>query len=246
MEQKAPEPLKSSRSPKTPRTLAVDIGGSGIKAVVLDAGGTPIKSRIRVKTPRNSNPRKVIAAVCGLADEHSGFERVSVGFPGVIKEGVVYTAANLGRDWVGFDLAQNLKRQLKRPVRVANDAEVQGLGCINSSGLELVVTLGTGFGSAMFNDGHPFPLELAHHPFRKGKTYEDELGRRALDKKGHKKWNRLLADAIEDLRRTFNFDLLYIGCGNAKAVTLQLPQNTKLISNEAGLLGGIALWRDTE
>jgi polyphosphate glucokinase len=84
--------LKSARSEKTPRTLAVDIGGSGIKAVVLDAGGTPIKSRIRVKTPRNSTPRKVIAAVRGLAAEQNGFERVSVGFPGVIKKGVVYTA----------------------------------------------------------------------------------------------------------------------------------------------------------
>jgi polyphosphate glucokinase len=245
MKQKAPAPLESAPSVKTPRTLAVDIGGSGIKAEVLDAVGTPVKGRIRVQTPRKSTPRKVIAAVRGLAAEQNGFERVSVGFPGVIKEGVVYTAANLGRDWVGFDLAQNLSRQLKRPVRIANDAEVQGLGCISGRGLELVVTLGTGFGSAVFSDGHPIPLELAHHPFHQGKTYEDELGRRALDKKGRKKWNRLLAEAIDDLRRTFNFDRLYIGGGNAKAVTLKLPQDTQLISNEAGLLGGIALWRDT-
>jgi polyphosphate glucokinase len=245
MKQKASAPLKSSSSPKKPRTLAVDIGGSGIKAEVLDAAGTPLKGRIRVKTPRKSTPWKIIAAVRGLATEQAGFERISVGFPGVIKEGVVYTAANLGRGWVGFDLAQNLRRQLKRPVRVANDAAVQGLGCISGRGLELVMTLGTGFGSAMFSDGHPIPLELAHHPFHNGKTYEDELGRRALDKKGHKKWNRLLAEAIEDLRRTFNFDQLYIGGGNAKVVTLKLPQDTHLISNEAGLLGGIALWRNT-
>jgi polyphosphate glucokinase len=241
MPKKAAKPIPTV---KTPRTLAIDIGGSGIKAVVLDADGKVVKERVRLPTPRKATPNKLIAAVRGLVKQQDGFERVSVGFPGVVKDGFVYSAANLGRGWIGFDLAKGLGRKLKRPVRVANDADVQGLGSASGRGLELVVTLGTGFGSVLFSDGRRIHLELAHHPFHKGKTYEDELGRRALDRKGRKKWNKLLAEAIDDLRQTFNYDRLYIGGGDAKFVTLKLPPDAQIISNEAGLLGGIALWKE--
>jgi polyphosphate glucokinase len=229
---------------KGPRTLAIDIGGSGLKAVVLDADGKVINDRIRIPTPHKATPQKVLAAVQDLAKQQGDFDRISAGFPGVVKDGVVYTAPNLGSGWNGFDLAKGLEKKLKRPARVANDADVQGLGDVSGNGLELVITLGTGFGSVLFSNGTRIHMELAHHPFRKGKTYEDELGRRALDKKGRKKWNRLLAEAIEDLRRTFNFDRLYIGGGNAKFITLKLPSDIKIVSNEAGLLGGIALWKE--
>lgn len=232
-------------SVKGPRTLAIDIGGSGLKALVLGPAGKVIKERVRVPTPRKATPDKLLTALRGLADQQAGFDRVSAGFPGVVKDGVVYSAPNLGPGWVGFDLARELQKKLKRPVRVANDADVQGLGDVSGRGLELVITLGTGFGSVVFMDGRRLHLELAHHPFHKGKTYEDELGRRALDKKGRKKWNKLLAEAIDDLRRTFNFDRLYIGGGNTKFITLKLPPDAQVVSNEAGLLGGIALWRET-
>lgn len=227
-----------------PRTLAVDIGGTGIKALTLDPAGKPISERKKIPTPRNATPKAVIEVIRELAAAQPGFERVSVGFPGVVKDGVIYTAANLGKGWRGFDLAKTLARRLKRPVRVANDADIQGLGSVSGHGLEIVITLGTGFGSVLFTNGARVHLELAHHPFHKGKTYEDELGMRALKKKGRKKWNRLLAEAIDDLGRTFNFDALYIGGGNARLIDLKLPAGVSVIDNVDGLLGGIALWRD--
>ncbi|HEY1850712.1 MAG TPA: ROK family protein [Candidatus Binataceae bacterium] len=227
-----------------PRTLAVDVGGTGIKALTLDPGGKPINERTRLKTPKHATPKDVIEIIRELAKAQDGFERVSIGFPGVVKDGVIYTAANLGRGWEGFDLAQGVEHKLKKPVRIANDADIQGLGCVSGNGLELVVTLGTGFGSVLFADGVRVHLELAHHPFHRGKTYEDELGNRALKKKGRKKWNKLLREAIDDLQRTFNFDALFIGGGNSRLVTFKLPANVKTISNEEGLLGGIALWRE--
>ena len=162
-----------------PRTLAVDIGGTGIKALTLDPQGKPINERRKIATPRRATPKAVIKIVDKLAAAQPGFERVSVGFPGVVKDGIVYTAANLGRGWIGFDLATALARKLKKPVRVANDADIQGLGSVSGRGLELVVTLGTGFGSVLFANGTRVHLELGHHPFHKGRTYEDELGARA-------------------------------------------------------------------
>ncbi len=227
-----------------PRTLAVDIGGTGIKAEVLDRAGKPLGERARIPTPRNAMPRKVIAIIRQLADAQGDFERVSAGFPGVVKQGVVYTAPNLGKGWKGFALARAVEKKLGKPVRVANDADVQGLGAVSGRGVELVITLGTGFGSVIFVDGHRIHLELGHHPFHKGKTYEDELGHRALKKKGKKKWNKLLAEAIDEVERTFNYDRLYIGGGNAKFIKIKLPKNVRIVSNEEGLLGGIKLWAD--
>lgn len=228
---------------RAPRTLAVDIGGTGIKAELLDERGRPLTQRARVPTPNNATPRKVMAAIVKLARMQGAFDRVSVGFPGVIKDGVVYTAPNLGRGWNNFDLQRELRSLLRRPVRVANDADVQGLGAVSGRGVELVITLGTGFGSVIFVDGHRIHLELGHHPFRKGKTYEDELGQRALEKKGKRRWNRRLREAIEDLKQTFNYDRLFIGGGNTKYIRFEPPENVKIVSNEEGLLGGIKLWQ---
>lgn len=229
-----------------PRTLAIDIGGTGIKALTLDPAGKPINERMRFATPKRATPKDIIEIARTLAKAQPPFERVSVGFPGVVKRGVVYTAANLGNGWHGFDLGHALQRKLKKPVRIANDADIQGLGCATGHGLELVITLGTGFGSVLFTEGARIHLELAHHPFHKGKTYEDELGNRALHKKGRKKWNKLLSEAIDELRSTFNYDTLYIGGGNSRLVNFKLPADVKIVSNEDGLLGGIALWREVK
>ena len=225
-----------------PRTLAVDVGGTGIKTIVLDPTGTAVTERTRLPTPKAATPKQLIGVICKLAKGQGEFERVSVGFPGVIKEGIVYTAANLGHGWKAFDLRGTLQEELQRPVRVANDADIQGLGAISGKGIELVITLGTGFGSVIFTDGRPIHLELGHHPFRHGKTYEDELGERALKKKGRKKWLKVLTEALTDLARTFNFDGLYIGGGNSRLVDFKLPEHVKIISNLEGLLGGIKLW----
>ena len=186
---KPPAPAKP-RTLKSVTTLAVDVGGTGIKAAALDEKGKMITERQKIKTPRNATPKKVIAIIAELARTAGAFDRVSVGFPGVIKNGVVYTAPNLGKGWNNLPIETALKKKLKRPVRIANDADVQGLGCVTGRGDELAITLGTGFGSVLFVDGHPIHLELGHHPFRDGKTYEDELGNRAFVKKGKKKWNK--------------------------------------------------------
>ncbi|MGE5656636.1 MAG: ROK family protein [Actinomycetota bacterium] len=230
---------------KSVRTLAVDIGGSGIKVMVLDETGEPLTERSRVETPQPPKPEPVLEAIAALAAEQGEFDRVSVGFPGVVSNGVTKTAVNLDPDWVGFDLATALKTRLGQPVRVANDADIQGLGAIAGQGVELVITLGTGFGSALFVDGKLVPnLEAGHHPFRKGETYEQQLGRAALDAVGQKRWNRRLEKAIANLQNLFNCECLYLGGGNAKKITLDLPPTVKIVPNVNGLLGGIALWRD--
>jgi polyphosphate glucokinase len=225
------------------KTLAVDIGGSGVKAMLLDENGKPITDRLRAKTPEPSTPANIIAIIADFAKQLGEFDRVSVGFPGVIKKGVVYTAANLDKRWIEYPLAENLSKTVGKPVRVANDAVVQGLGAVSGVGVELVITLGTGLGAGLYLDGVPIPsLEMGHHPFRHGLTYEDELGRRALEKSGRKKWNKRVGEAIDQLYHLFYYDRLYIGGGNAKEINIKLPKNTEIVSNQDGILGGIKLW----
>ena len=162
-----------------------------------------------------------------------------------MKHGATLTAHNLHPKWVGFELAKVLSRELRKPVRVANDAAVQGYGAIRGKGVELVITLGTGFGSSLFIDGHLVPgLELAHHPWRKNKTYEEYLGRRGFQALGRKRWNKQVEKAIAQLESLFNFDHLYIGGGNAVKIDFALPRQVTRVPNTDGLLGGVALWRD--
>jgi len=227
----------------TVRTLAVDIGGTGIKTMLLDDYGKPLTDRLRAKTPNPATPKAISAIIAEFGKQLGEFDRVSVGFPGVIKKGVVYTAANLDKKWIEYPLAENLSKALSKPVRVANDAVVQGLGAVTGTGVELVITLGTGLGAALYLDGVPIPsLEMGHHPFRNRMTYEDELGRRALAKAGRKRWNKRLAEAIDQLYRLFYYDRIYIGGGNAARISIKLPKNAEVISNQDGILGGIKLW----
>ncbi|MEW6730112.1 MAG: ROK family protein [Acidobacteriota bacterium] len=226
------------------KTLAVDIGGSGIKVMVLDENGTPLTERNRHETPQPAKPQPIVDIIAELAKTQGEFDRISVGFPGVVHEGVVYTAPNLDPSWAHFDLGKTLESLLNKPVRVANDADVQGYGVIEGRGVELVLTLGTGLGSALFVDGRLVPnLELGHHPFRKGFTYEEQVGRIALDEVGKKRWNRRVRRMIKLLDKIINYRTLYLGGGNAKKIEGDLPPNVRIASNEAGLLGGIALWR---
>ncbi len=226
-------------------TLAVDIGGTGLKMLCLNPEGKPITDRLRVLTPRPATPVRLLAALSKMRERMPDFDRVSVGFPGVVKQGVTMLAVNLDPKWVGYPLEAELQRRWKKPVRVANDAVVQGLGAIQGRGVEMIVTLGTGMGSALFVDGHVCPLELGHHPWIK-KTYEDYLGRRGLKKYGVKKWNKLLRKAVAQTEATFNWDHLYLGGGNTKLVTLKFRPNVTIVSNMDGLLGGVALWKDRE
>lgn len=231
-----------------PFTLAIDIGGTGLKASVLDNEGAMITDRVRVDTPHGCPPDAIVDALVSLVQPlaSTGYERVSVGFPGVVRRGKIVTAPNLGTDlWKGFDLDLALTTKLGKPVRVLNDADVQGLGAISGVGVEMVITLGTGLGSSLFQDGRSAPhLEFAHHPFRKGDTYEEQLGNAALEKAGKKKWNKRVAKAIGTLRTLTNFDHLYIGGGNARLVHFDLPCDVTIVSNELGMRGGIWLWKD--
>jgi polyphosphate glucokinase len=182
--------------------------------------------------------------IANLAAEKA-YDRVSVGFPGVVRNGITETAANLTPEWIGFNLATALSDRLGKPTRVINDADMQGLGAVDGAGVELVITLGTGVGSALFLDGKLVPnLELGHHPFRKGETYEQQLGRAAMDQFGKKRWNERLEKALLVLQKVYNYDTLYLGGGNAKLITAAVSANVKIVPNVAGLLGGIALWKD--
>ena len=226
------------------KTLAIDIGGSGLKCLVLDPAGEPITERLRHSTPDTPTPDAVMKELLEMARQQGDYDRISVGFPGVVVEGEVRTAVNLRPEWVGFNLARALEAELNKPTRVANDADVQGLGVIEGHGVELVLTLGTGIGSALFTEGHLVPnLELGHHRFQKRGTYEDRLGDEAYSKKGREGWNKRLGEAIQQLDYVFNYRMLYLGGGNAKKVDIDLPPNVKKVANIHGILGGIALWR---
>ena len=231
-----------SRS-RSRRFLTVDIGGSGLKAAVVDRSGRMLTQRLRVKTPRRPSPGVLVNSLVELVKPLGRYDKVSVGFPGVVRAGRIITAPNLGTDLEGFALAAALTRRLGRPVRVANDAEIQGAAAITGKGIELVITLGTGFGSAIFHDGHALPvLELGHHPFLGGKSYEDHLGRKALEKRGKKKWNRRLKRALKTLKALFHYDRLYIGGGHARQIDFKIDRDTCIISNHMGVKGGPALW----
>lgn len=228
------------------RTLAVDIGGTGIKLAVLDDAGKIIGKRLRLPTPTPPvAPAAVTDAIEQGAAKLGDFDRVSVGFPGAVRNGRILTAPNLGSElWAGFDLEGVLAARCNKPVRVMNDADVQGYGAIRGEGVEMVMTLGTGCGTALFENGRILPhLELAHHPVRGKKTYDQYVGRAALEKVGTNKWNKRIARVIDLMRTVVNFDHLYLGGGNAKRINIRLPPDVSIVPNSDGLTGGTALWR---
>ncbi len=227
-------------------TLAIDIGGTGLKASVIDEAGQMLTDRVRLPTPVGAPPQQIVETLAGMVAPLGAFDRVSVGFPGVVRNGRVLTAANLGNDkWTGFALAQALEAALAKPVRVANDADLQGLAVITGKGVEMVITLGTGFGTGLYSEGRLAPhLEIAHHPFRHGETYDQQLGNATRKQIGSVRWNNRVKRAIGNMRRLTNFDHLFIGGGNAKKIDFALEPDVTIISNEAGMEGGVALWRD--
>jgi polyphosphate glucokinase len=243
--------------PISPITLAIDVGGTGLKACALDRHGRMLTDRLRVATPYPLPPTRLVEQLQQLTATVTGFERVSVGFPGMVRGGRVLSAPHLvlahgpGSEvdpdllqaWAGFDLATALAGAFGTPTRVVNDADLQALDAASGVGLEVVVTLGTGFGTGVVENGRIAPhLELAQHPFRNGETYDDQLGDAALRRIGRKKWNKRVHAAIGALDTLLMFDHLYIGGGNARHVTGPLAANASIIDANAGLLGGIRLW----
>ncbi|MGH6846984.1 MAG: ROK family protein [Methylocella sp.] len=230
--------------PAKPLTLAIDIGGSHLKAAVLNASGKMSTDPVRVKTPKPAMPDTVVAALISLSQRLGQFDRVSIGFPGVVRADFVLTAPNLGtKEWHGFRLGAVMAQDLGKPVRMLNDAGVQGLGVITGRGLECVLTMGTGMGFALFQDGQIAPhLELSQHPIRKHKTYDEYVGKAALESVGRRRWNKRAHNIIDILETVINYDTLYIGGGNAELIEPPLPANVKIVSNTAGITGGVRLW----
>jgi polyphosphate glucokinase len=227
-------------------TLAIDIGGTGLKASVLDGSGKMVEEHVRLPTPNPLSPAKLIESLVKLTAPLTAYDRISIGFPGVVRDGRIVTAPHFkGKSWTDYPLADTLAHRLGKPARLLNDAEVQGLGIIKGRGLEVVLTLGTGVGSAIFSNGALTPhLELAQHPIHKDETYNQYVGNVARQGLSSRKWNKRLLKVIEHVHSLLHYDVLYLGGGNASRITADLPGNIHIASNDAGITGGIRLWDD--
>lgn len=245
--------------PAGPHTLAVDCGGTALKAAVLDPSGAMASERIRVLTPYPCPPEVLVRTLIDLAAALPAYDRVSVGLPGMVRGGRVlatphyvnaggpFTAPTpeLVRAWSGFEASAVLEDVFARPTRVVNDAEMQGAAVISGAGYEITLTLGTGMGFAQFDDGRLLPkVELSQHPFRKGETYDERLGDAARRRIGAETWNRRVARAVATLRPVLWWDRLYVGGGGAKHLSVDLGADVEVVHNSAGLLGGVQLWSE--
>jgi len=243
--------------PPNVKTLSVDIGGSGLKASVLDAQGTMTTERVRVETPYPCPPPTLVSALVDLVTPLGEYDRVSVGFPGLVRHGRVWHIPSLSREsyggatdpalesaWHGFDLATALAHAFGVPVKVANDADVQGCAVIKGEGFEFVMTLGTGCGTSVFSNGTLLPhMELSHAPFRSKETFDTQLGNAARKEVGNKRWRKRVSKAISAFDRFLFFDHIYVGGGNAKHCKVEdLGPKATIVPNTAGILGGIRIW----
>lgn len=218
---------------------------------------------MKVKTPYPMPPEHLVEVLASFASRLPAPDRVAIGFPGVVRDGRILSAphfeseqglgtpvsASLVRRWSGYDLCGQVERALGRPTRVVNDAEMQGLGVISRRGLEVVVTLGTGFGFSLFEDGRAAPhLELGSMPLLKGKTLDEELGNRGRKSAGDEAWSARVAETLNLIDTLANFDHCYVGGGNARTVTRDaigpLLRKVTVVGNIAGILGGRFLFED--
>lgn len=242
-------------------TLAVDCGGGGIKAAVLDEAGTAHAAPVRVPTPYPLPPTRLVDTIADIAAGLPPAQRVTVGMPGMIRHGVVvHTPHYITRSgprsrvepglrdaWASFDVRAAIAERLGIPAMVLNDAEVHGAGVIAGSGFELVVTLGTGLGSALFDGGRLAPhLELSHAPFRRFATYDEYIGEPERRRLGDGLWSRRVLAMVEALRPVFWWDRLYLGGGNSRRITAtalaRLGDDVVIVPNSAALVGGARAW----
>lgn len=229
--------------------LSIDIGGTSVKGCILSKDGEMVTEFLKVPTPKRSTPEAIIDCIKEILKSFiDDFGKVSIGFPGYVKKGIVETAPNLAKNkWLNIDLAQQVSDLLNLPVRLINDADQQALGIVSGTGFEIVVTVGTGFGTALVYDGELLPhLELAHLPITKNKDYDSYIGTDALEEIGDKRWNDRLQRIIQIYKTVFNYDTLYIGGGNSKHIDFELDHNIKLVTNRDGIKGGAKLWQVAE
>lgn len=230
---------------KSEKILAIDIGGTHIKATILNVDGRFLKEYEIEKTPQPPSPEKVMAVIEDIAKRFPKYDKITAGFPGYVKNGIVKTAPKLGNSlWKNYDLCKQLERVLGKPSILVNDADLQGLGLSRGKGVEMVITLGTGFGSAILKDGVLMPhIELSLHPITATKSYNDYVGESALLKIGKKKWNKRMKKVIGILKTVFNYDHLYLSGGNARLLTFKLDKNISIDDNKDGIRGGSVLWK---
>jgi len=238
-------------------TLCIDIGGTGLKAALVARDGALLSERVKIKTPYPCPPERLIEALQKLTADFSNYDRISVGFPGLVRHGKVWNVPALSRTsydghtdpqlqaaWHGFDIQSALGTAFAHPVKVANDADVQGYAAVVGQGVEFVMTLGTGVGTALFSDGVLLPhLEMGHAPFRKGQSFEGQLGNVVRKEIGQERWISRVIKAVTAYDSFLYFDHCHIGGGNAKyLLETELPAKVRLVSNMSGLLGGVRMW----
>ena len=243
-------------------TLAIDCGGGGIKGAVLDESGTMRAQPVRVPTPYPFPPSLFVETLAGLATQLPRADRVTVGLPGMIRHGVVITTPHyvtrsgphtrvvpdLVDLWHGFDARTALSEAFGLPTMVLNDAEVHGAGVVAGQGLEVVLTLGTGLGCAIFDGGHLAPhLEISQAPVRWGLSYDEYIGEHERRRLGDALWSRRALRVIDALRPVFVWDRLYIGGGNSRHITpttvARLGDDTVIVPNTVALIGGARVWQ---
>lgn len=238
-------------------TLCIDVGGSGIKGAVVDPGGSMVTDRVKVTTPYPCPPDVLVDQLVQISSGFSGYHRVSVGFPGLVRGGVVLEVPALSRrkfagrqdpelagQWSGFHLATALAHGFDAPVRVANDADMQGAAVVQGHGLEFVITLGTGVGTALFEDGRVLPhFELSHGPFMSGQSIDIALGEASRKAIGKKNWIKRVREAIAIFDAMLFYDHLYVGGGNARHLSpADVGHKGQIVPNSAGILGGVRIW----
>jgi polyphosphate glucokinase len=216
------------------RVLAIDVGGSHVKVRVFGR-----REMRQFESGPDMTPRRMVERVHELTGDWI-YDAVSIGYPGVVLHGkVVAEPYNLGPGWAGFDF----RKAFGRPTRVMNDAAMQAIGSY-AGGRMLFIGLGTGLGSAMIVDGVVAPMELAHLPYKKGRSYEDYVGERGRKRLGPKKWRRTVIAVVTQLCTLLEADYVVIGGGNARKLK-RLPKNARLGSNDFAFLGGFRVWRHT-
>ncbi|MHB8609872.1 MAG: ROK family protein [Candidatus Acidiferrales bacterium] len=224
--------MKAAQTAKSPKVLVIDVGGTNVKMLA-----TGQKEPRKYPSGPTMTPHKMVRLVKKAVADWK-FDCVSLGFPGpIINEHPLREPHNLGGGWVGF----NFRKAFGCPVRIINDAAMQALGSYKG-GRMLFLGLGTGLGSAMIVDGILQPMELAHLAYKNGKSYEDYLGLRGLERLGKKKWRRYVAKITKSLKIALEADYVVLGGGNSKKLK-KLPPGARLGSNENAFLGGFRLWQ---
>lgn len=230
---------------KSPNILCVDIGGTLIKAATVNETGALVSDFITTQTPKPSTPEAIVELITDIVKTLPAFGRVSVGFPGVVGRNHVKTAPNLGTaEWSEFDLEHVLSQRLNAPVRVLNDAIVYGLGVAKGPGRECVLTFGTGMGCALFVNGSAyFGLELGQHHAIDDCNYDRYIGHAAYLDVGLEAWNERAKYVLTSVQGLTNVDHLYIGGGNSRRLTFDLPPWASVVPPSTGISGGARLWR---